>query len=341
VAGGNVRDTSALSTQDRLRVRLIAAAGLLTKPLHHRGLWRLCRLIGGEDEGSDARRVVVTLSEDSQFAFDLGDPYWARLLGSGFVYEPEVDGVLRAFADVPYTFVDAGANLGYWSVLVSSSEFGAHRTIAIEAASQTFERLLGNCALNGRRFECVRGAVSEAAGRTVTFAISAHHAGSGIADSGEIRRVRGTEVVPTLTLDEVVAERDVAGDRLIVKLDVEGAEVAALHGARKLLEGDALVLYEDHGKDPEARVSAAAIELGWTVLLPSRQGFVPADLAAIRRYKRRPDVGYNLIACRAGSPMHAELRARIGGRATLGRLLPRAASDSGPGTAGTPRQGAR
>jgi hypothetical protein len=94
----------------------------------------------------------VHLNEDSRFAFDLRDPYWARLLASGFTYEPEIEDVLRAFADLPYTFVDAGANLGYWSVLATSLELGAHRSIAIEAASGTFERLLGNRALNGDRF---------------------------------------------------------------------------------------------------------------------------------------------------------------------------------------------
>ena len=332
---------SALSTRDRLRVRLIAAAGLCTKPLHHRGLWRLCRLIGGEGDGTEAREVVARLNDDSLFAFDLGDPYWVRLLASGFVYEPEVERVLRAFADVPYTFVDAGANLGYWSILAGSRELGAHRSIAIEAASQTFERLLGNCALNANRFECVSGAVAERAGMSVTFALSAHHAGSGIEETGDVRRVQGSEIVSTVTLDDVIAEHGAAGDPLVVKLDVEGAEIAALRGARKLLESDGLILYEDHGKDPEARVSAAALELGWTVFLPVGRGFVPADLSAIRRFKRRWNVGYNLVACRAGSRMDEALRTRFATRATLDRSLPRGASGCGPASVGTSKQGAR
>jgi FkbM family methyltransferase len=303
---------SALSAQDRLRLRLIAAAGLCTKPLHYRGLWRLCRLIGGGDGAGAAHNVTVRLNDDSLFAFDVHDPYWSRLLASGFTYEPEIEGVLRAFADVPYTFVDAGANLGYWSILASSREFGAHTAIAIEAASGTFERLRDNAALNANRFECLRGAVSEHGGMSVTFAISAHHSSSGIADSGEIPAVRGTEEVPTLTLDDVVAERGAAADPVIVKLDVEGAEIAALRGARSLLESDALLLYEDHGKDPEAEISAAVLELGWTVFLRSSRGFVPANLGDIRRHKRRPNVAYNLIACRSGSGMEREVRYRMG-----------------------------
>lgn len=322
-------------------MRLIAAAGLGTRPLHHRGLSRLCLLIGGGAEAGEARDLVVRLNEDSSFAFDLRDPYWARLLAPGFTYEPEIESVLRAFGDVPYTFVDAGANLGYWSILASSLELGAHRSIAIEPASQTFERLLGNCALNAGRFECVRGAVAEHAGLSVDFAISAHHAGSGIAESGDVRRIQGSEVVQTLTLDDVVAEHGAAAGPLIVKLDVEGAEIGAFRGAQKLLESDALVLYEDHGKDPEARVSATALELGWTVFLPGKEGLVPADLAAIRDFKRRWNVGYNLVACRAGSRMHEELRARLAGGARLDRSLPRAASGCGPASVGTSKQGAR
>jgi FkbM family methyltransferase len=302
-----------LSAQDRLRVRLIAAAGLGTKPLHHRGLWRLCRLIGGGTVG-DAHDLVVRLNDDSRFVFDLRDPYWARVLAPGFTYEPEIEGVLRAFADMPYTFVDAGANLGYWSILASSLEFGAHRSIAIEAATGTFERLLANRALNGDRFECLHGAVAERAGERVTLAISAHQSSSGIADSGEIRDVRGTEVVPTLTLDDVVATNGADTNPLIVKLDIEGAEIAALHGGRKLLESDALLLYEDHGKDPESRVSAAVLELGWTVFLGGSEGFSQTDLSGIRGYKARPNVAYNLIACRNGSGMEEEVRNRLATR---------------------------
>src|SRR5262249_45406239 len=160
-----------------------------------------------------------------------------------------------------------------------SLELGAHRSIAIEAATGTFERLLANCALNGNRFECLHGAVAERSGENVTFAISAHHSSSGIAESGEIPEVRGTEVVPTVTLDEVLADGGADHGPVIVKLDVEGAEVAALHGGRKLLEIDALLLYEDHGKDPESRVSAAVLELGWTVFLGGDEGYAPADLS--------------------------------------------------------------
>lgn len=292
-------------------MRFIAAAGLGTKPLHHRGLWRLCRLIGGGTLGDDAHDLVVRLNDDSRFVFDLRDPYWARVLAPGFTYEPEIERVLRAFADVPYTFVDAGANLGYWSILASSLEFGAHRAIAIEAAARTFERLLANRALNGDRFQCLHGAVAERAGDRVTLAISAHHSATGIADSGEIRDVRGTEVVSTVTLDDVVGGDGGDASPLIVKLDVEGAEIAALRGGRKLLEREALLLYEDHGKDPESRVTAAVLELGWTVFLGGSEGFVPADISEIRRYKTRPNVGYNLIACRTGSGMAEQVRTRL------------------------------
>jgi FkbM family methyltransferase len=302
---------SALPAQDRLRVRLIAAVGPCTRPLSHRGVWRLCRLICGGAEAGRTRDITVHLNSDSSFAFDVHDPYWARLLAHGFVYEPEVENVLRAFADLPYTFVDAGANLGYWSVLASSREFGAHRAIAIEGASQTFERLLGNCDLNANRFQCLHAAVAENAGSSVTFAISARHFSSGIA-SGAIPEVRGTETVPTTTLDDVVFEHEAETGPVIVKLDVEGAEIEALRGGRRLLERDALVLFEDHGKDPEARVSAAVLELGWSVFLRESHGFVPAGLAEIREYKRRTNIAYNLIACRTGSRMHEEVRARLG-----------------------------
>ena len=65
--------------------------------------------------------------------FPFGDGYWSLLLDRSFVYEGEIEQFLRSVADVDYSFVDGGANFGFWSVLASSRPFGSHPVIAIEA----------------------------------------------------------------------------------------------------------------------------------------------------------------------------------------------------------------
>jgi hypothetical protein len=78
-------------------------------------------------------RDQVVLNDDAVFHFPESDWYWSRFREGGS-YESEIDRVLRRAADRPYAFIDAGANFGYWSVLVSSRPYGSHPAVAIEAS---------------------------------------------------------------------------------------------------------------------------------------------------------------------------------------------------------------
>ena len=106
----------------------------------------------------DQREIVVLLNDDARFAFPFGDGYWSLLLDRSFVYEGEIEQFLRSVADVDYSFVDGGANFGFWSVLASSRPFGSHPVIAIEASSVNAARLARNAELNGGRFKILRRA---------------------------------------------------------------------------------------------------------------------------------------------------------------------------------------
>lgn len=108
---------------------------LLSRPLGGRGHYRLWSLLGAVVSDHP---VVVRLSADSLFLLDLRDWYWNRLLSRDFVYEPEVEWLLRYLRGLRYTFVDAGANHGYWSIRASSDELGRQRTFAIEADAANF-----------------------------------------------------------------------------------------------------------------------------------------------------------------------------------------------------------
>ncbi len=50
-----------------------------------------------------------------KFRYPSNDYYWNRLLDAGWHYEPEIDSVLRKFANLPFVFIDLGANFGFWS----------------------------------------------------------------------------------------------------------------------------------------------------------------------------------------------------------------------------------
>jgi hypothetical protein len=72
----------------------------------------------------------------------------------------------------------------------------------------------------------------------------------------------GVEEVGTVTLDQIYRECYEGQESVAIKLDVEDAEVEALRGAREILDScDALLIYEDHGSDPQCRVSEEILKV--------------------------------------------------------------------------------
>lgn len=186
---------------------------------------------------------VVRLNADTKFAFELGDFYWNRLVSPRYVYEVDLTAILARFDKIPYTFIDGGANYGYWSVLVSSKEMGSHPAIAVEALASTHARLLKNCELNGHEIDPVHAAISDTDGDTVQITTWGKHAGSSL-DSEWLTDRRGVahvEDVTTVTVDALAA-RVPEGVPIVVKLDVEGSEVAAFKGSVGALERGAVLL---------------------------------------------------------------------------------------------------
>ncbi len=70
-------------------------------------------------------------ADGSRLYFRLDDIYWNSLIRQPNIeYEPEIGKFLLRLKDVDYQFFDCGANIGYWSVLVTSEMLGRKRAIA-------------------------------------------------------------------------------------------------------------------------------------------------------------------------------------------------------------------
>jgi FkbM family methyltransferase len=122
-------------------------------------------------------------------------------------------------------FVDVGANVGLYTIWCI--EAGAE-VIALEPSRIARERLLSNLKLNGYRAEVVPAAAGETEGTlrlTSELDNQNHLLLSGDSDDVE------SEEVPVLMLDQLVGDRTIDG----LKVDVEGAEVLVMKGARELL----------------------------------------------------------------------------------------------------------
>jgi FkbM family methyltransferase len=140
---------------------------------------------------------------------------------------------------------DVGANEGHWSAFALSANPGA-RIFAFEPHPRTYERLASR--LPGAR--CFAVGVGERAG-VRTLHDYADGAGSGHASfvEGVIETVHRREAalwqVVVATLDDLAAAEGV--DRIdLLKVDVEGMELAVLRGAQRLLERGAVkrILFE-------------------------------------------------------------------------------------------------
>jgi len=239
------------------------------------------------------RDIDVRLNSDATFAFPYGDGYWSKLLNRSFAYENELELLFRESVDVDYTLLDCGANYGYWSVLVSSKPFGSHKAIAIEPSGQNFPKLANNARINGNRFEAMKCAIGAARG-TARLSGTKHEAFSIAGDQTD------GEEVPVIALDNLIDDGKVAaGGKFLIKLDVEGVEIEAMKGGARLLQGDSVILCEEHGNDPLHTVSRYILDrtpLKLIVYDPrSNRLETVTDLSILDRIKVSTHVGYNVF----------------------------------------------
>ena len=239
------------------------------------------------------RNIAIRLNEDATFEFPYGDGYWSKLLDRSYHYEDELELLFRHSVDVDYTLLDCGANYGYWSVLVTSKPFGAHKAIAFEPSSENFAKLANNAKVNGSRFEALKCAIGAAKG-TARLSGTKHEAFS-IA-GGTV----GGEEVPVMALDDLLAEGRIApGGKYLIKLDVEGVEIDAIKGGTKLLAGDSVIICEEHGNDPDHTVSRYILDqtpLQLIVYDPrSNRLETVTELSILDRIKVSSHIGYNVF----------------------------------------------
>jgi FkbM family methyltransferase len=275
---------------ERLAAVALTLGSKISSNFSHRGYNMCANLLR---RTLPARDIDVRLNSDATFAFPYGDGYWSKLLNRTFAYEDELELLFRHSADVDYTLLDCGANYGYWSVLVSSKPFGSHKAIAIEPSGQNFPKLANNARLNGNRFEVMKCAIGAARG-TARLSGTKHEAFSIAGDQS------AGEEVPVIALDNLIDDGKVAaGGKFLIKLDVEGVEIEAMKGGKRLLEADSVILCEEHGNDPQHTVSRYILDqtpLKLIVYDPrSNRLETVTDLSILDRIKVSTHVGYNVF----------------------------------------------
>lgn len=163
-------------------------------------------------------------------------PFWCG------VFEEDYRSVLSELCRVyGGSFYDVGANVGLILVPVSLTLPASAIVVGFEPVSANAARLRRNVGLNSLpSVELLECALGSAPGILTIERESAHGATSGNAvlvpeDMTASGRSVESEQVPVRTLDEVVRTQSLAQPN-VIKLDVEGSEVAFLEGARETLD---------------------------------------------------------------------------------------------------------
>jgi len=189
--------------------------------------------------------------------------YW---LGT---YEPALQSALRTLIPAGAVVYDVGANIGYVSLLLAKAAGEAGRVYAFEALPDNVERLQRNLALNGfgARVQVVAKAVTGAAGPVRFLVHASGGMGKAAGSAGRDDPYSAELIVDGISLDEFVYSGHNPLPN-VVKMDIEGGEVLALPGMRRVLkEARPLMLMELHGPESARaaweELSAAGYEISW------------------------------------------------------------------------------
>jgi FkbM family methyltransferase len=177
------------------------------------------------------RTAIVSLEGGGTVGVDLRTPHGRRMFAYGFC-EPAAR-AMRALLGPGDVMIDAGANIGLFTVL-AAARVGSHgRVIACEPSPGTMELLRANVARNGFGWVEVREvALAEQPGR---LEMQVFESGSGFSSFAPAESLGAKSIEVEVTTLDHVAGALIERARL-VKLDVEGAELRALEGARALIE---------------------------------------------------------------------------------------------------------
>jgi len=157
-----------------------------------------------------------------RWAMDAGDYTQQDLFWCGAKDAGEIREALQCMPRNGVMF-DLGANFGYYSITVASALQGNCRIYAFEPNPSTMERFKRNVALNKTHgLHLLELGLSDAPGHALVVETPAH---SGAA----YLRQNPRSGVPVTTLDLFCEQNEI--DRLdLIKMDIEGAELRALHG---------------------------------------------------------------------------------------------------------------
>jgi FkbM family methyltransferase len=148
-------------------------------------------------------------------------------------YDPVATGLVRRHLQTGDVVVDVGAHIGYYTLLFARVVGPAGHVFAFEPSPENFSTLQRNVAANGHaNVTLIPKAVSKKRGHLLLYLSETNLGDHRIYDPGD--EPRAVIEVESVALDQFFLTYSGAID--LVKLDIQGAELAALQGMTRLLE---------------------------------------------------------------------------------------------------------
>lgn len=145
-------------------------------------------------------------------------------------FEPGEVALMRRLLSQADVFVDVGANIGFYACMARHS---GKQAIAVEPQAENLRYLYSNLLVNGwEDTEVFPVGLGSASGLLVLYGSSSTGASLIPGWAGASRRTR--RVIPVTTLDTLLGKR-FQGEKLFIKIDVEGVEYDVLKGAESVL----------------------------------------------------------------------------------------------------------
>jgi FkbM family methyltransferase len=153
--------------------------------------------------------------------------------------EPEQTAAFAATLKKGQVLFDIGANVGYYTVLGARQVGAEGKVLAFEPVARNLSYLYRHVVKNNLlNVTIVPAACSDAVSLT-TFSSGINYASGSIGETDTARE--GQRPVPTVSVDAVVEKTGISPD--VIKIDVEGAELAVLKGARLTLQDKKPVIF--------------------------------------------------------------------------------------------------
>lgn len=188
-------------------------------------------LWGLDTASNDGRRLIVPTPELGFLMHD-DDSGRCQMFQVGVPELPIILWAAEKFGDKTKTFIDCGAHMGAYSILLANH---FNSVVAFEAQKRTFFQLCGNIFINEiDNIQPYHEALTDPPGANqnmTLYVVSEDGGGSTLVMPQKDQRVLREEKVKTTTLDNHRLK-----DIGLIKMDIEGNELKALQGAALTLK---------------------------------------------------------------------------------------------------------